>query len=320
MLKVVFLGTPEFAKDFLASLHEDEEILVSAVVCQSDKPVGRKQVMTPPATKLFALENDIPVYQPSNLKKDEGLVQTLKSLNADMFVIVAYGKIIPKSILEIPKLGNINVHPSLLPKYRGPSPIQSAIAAGDKESGVSIMLIDEEMDHGPILAQTTIDFDKNETPESFRVKVIDVAAPLLVETIKRFAVGEIKPKEQNHDSATICKLLSREDGIIDWSESAQIIESKIRGYTPWPGTTTKWNDKTLKIIRAAVPPLPEGGLGGEGEIDLEPGHVKIIDNRLLIGTGSGALEIIEIQPEGKPKMAIDAFLNGHPEIDGAKLS
>ncbi|MFH1712119.1 MAG: methionyl-tRNA formyltransferase [Patescibacteria group bacterium] len=308
-MKIVFFGTPEFAQHFLTKLHEDEEIFVSAIVCQPDKPVGRKKEITSPATKVFALEHNIPVLQPENLKKDKNIVDDLKALDADAFVIVAYGKIIPQEILNIPKLGNINVHPSLLPKYRGPSPIQSAIANGDNESGVSIMLIDEEMDHGPILAQITIKFDKTETPESFRQKVVDIGAPLLVETIKNF--DKITPQEQDHNAATFCKLLTREDGIINWLDPAEKIEAMIRGYSPWPGTSTKLDNKTLKIIRARV--------GVWRAKPLLPGEIKIHDHQLFVGTGTSALEILELQPEGKQKMTAQAFINGNKEINGKEL-
>ncbi|PIZ53891.1 methionyl-tRNA formyltransferase, partial [Candidatus Uhrbacteria bacterium CG_4_10_14_0_2_um_filter_41_7] len=166
-MNIVFFGTPDFARDFLKELYEDQDINICAVVAQSDKPVGRKQILTPPATKVFALQNNIPVLQPEKLK-DQAVLEELKKFNADIFVIVAYGKIIPQNILDIPKLGNINVHPSKLPKYRGPSPLQAVIEAGDSETAISVMLIDDKMDHGPLLAQQTLKLDAQETPETLR--------------------------------------------------------------------------------------------------------------------------------------------------------
>lgn len=313
MIKIAFFGTPEFAKNFLANLYADAQISVCAVVCQPDKPVGRKQELEAPATKIFALENKIPVFQPASLKSGIELPE------ADLFVVVAYGKIIPQSILDIPKIGTINVHPSLLPKYRGPSPIQSVIANQDTETGVSIMLLDKEMDHGPILAQTKIKLDRTETPETLRLKVVEIGAPLLISSIKNYIAGNLKPVEQDHGKATICKLLKREDGIINWNDPADKINAQIRAYTPWPGTSTKWNDKTLKIHRASVGAgLPVPSTGGETP-PLRQGEVRIIDNKLFIGTGSNALEILELQLEGKQKMNAQTFINGFSNINGAML-
>ncbi|MCH8049628.1 methionyl-tRNA formyltransferase [Patescibacteria group bacterium] len=311
-MKIIFFGTPEFAKKFLASLHEDEDIFVSAVVCQPDKPVGRRQVLTSSPTKAYALEHDIPILQPETIKNNQELQDRLRSFDVEAFVVVAYGRIIPKSILDIPKIGSLNVHPSLLPKYRGPSPIQSAIASDDRETGITIMLLDDEMDHGPILAQEKIEIDGQATAATLREKVNEIGAPLLIKTLKDYAAGKIELKEQDHDKATYCKILTRQDGIIDWDKPAKVIERKIRAYTPWPGTTTTWNDKTLKIHKAVIPSEVEGFL--------RPGEVKITDNRFLIGTGTTSLEILEIQPEGKQKMPANAFLNGYKEVDGAVLS
>ena len=229
-------------------------------------------------------------------------------LRIQAFVIVAYGKIIPQNILDIPKQGNINVHPSKLPKYRGPSPLQAAIAAGDRETAISVMLIDDKMDHGPILKQEALKIDKQETPATLREKVVKIGGPILVKTLKDFLAGKIEPKEQNHDKATICKLLSREDGIIDWNESAEMIDDKIRAYTPWPGTSTGWNESTIKIHKTIL-----------SDEKLDPGLVKIVENKLLVGTSAKALEILELQPEGKQKMNAQAFINGNKEIDGSIL-
>lgn len=314
-MNIVFFGTPEFAKEFLASLHEDEDILVSAVVCQPDKPVGRKKVVTSPATKDYALENGIPVLQPESLKKDPEIVAQLTQLQPDAFIIVAYGKILPESILNIPRLGNINVHPSLLPTYRGPSPIQAAIAAQDNETGVSIMLIDAEMDHGPILAQETIRLSDDETPETLREKVVELGAPLLVETLKGYAAGNIQPQEQDHDAATFCSLLKKEDGEIDWNRSAEEIDAQMRAYTPWPGAWTTWNGKMLKIHSAL--PLSKGELEG---VTIEPGHVQITDDKLLIGTGSTPLKITNLQLEGKQRTTVGTFIRGYADkINNARL-
>lgn len=330
MINIVFFGTPDFAKKFLKVLLEDQksgsysnhpqpllgkgggiEICVKAVVCQSDKPVGRKKIITAPEVKVFALENDVPVLQPTSLKNQE-VVDELKGLGADLFVIVAYGKIIPQAILDIPKLGCVNVHPSLLPKYRGPSPMQSAILNQESETGVSIMLIDDKMDHGPILSQKTIKIDEQETPESLSKKVVDIGGPQLIETIKAYVQGSIKPQEQDHDQATFCKILTREDGRINWQKPADVIDAQIRALTPWPGTHTFWKqgdkEKTLKIHKAKI-----------STQDLAPGKVEVIGKQLFIGTKTTALEILELQLEGSAVAKSETFILGHRDINGITL-
>lgn len=321
-MKIVFFGTPLFAKEFLEALHADQDISVSGVVTQADKPMGRKKILTSPATKKFALENDIPVFQPTKLKDPEFLSK-LSKLEPDLFVIVAYGKIVPDEILNIPKLGSINVHPSKLPKYRGPSPMQAAIAAGDKSTAVSIMLIDDKMDHGPLLSQIDIDLVNDETPESLTKKVVKVGAPALIDSLKKYVAGDLKPKEQDHEKATICKLLSKEDGKIDWSEPAKIIEQKLRAYTPWPGVWTVFEEKTIKILAASPSQhtrskaLCYSSISGGGSIS--PGEVKIIEKELFVGTGTSPIKITELQLEGKQKTTAEVFLNGYKQIDGQKL-
>ncbi len=229
--------------------------------------------------------------------------------DVDIYIVVAYGKIIPKQVLNRPKLGIVNVHPSLLPKYRGPSPVQSAIAHQEKISGVSIMLLDEKMDHGPILAQKEIPIARNETTSSFFRKVIEIGAPLLVESVNNFAAGKLQPKEQNHKFATYCQLLKKEDGKINWRNNAEEIHAKIRAYNPWPGTFTVINEKIFKIHDAKI-----------SENKLPPGKIKIENKKLLIGTAGPALEILSIQPAGKQKMQAKDFINGFHYLDGLIIS
>lgn len=310
MIKAVFFGTPEFSQKFLEALNDDGDIFVSAVVAQPDQPVGRKKVMTAPPTIEFAKENGIPYFQPTKLR-EEDFKKHLQDLEPDVFVIVAYGRIIPLDVLEIPKHGAINVHPSLLPKFRGPSPIQAAISAQQEQTGVSIMLIDELMDHGPLLAQENMTIDGEDDSESMMKKAVEIGAPLLVETIKKHVAGEIEPQPQNHDDATYCRLIKKTDGEIDWNETAEEIEAKSRAYRPWPGIFTTWNGKKLKLLRVTIPT--------EAMESLEPGQVRIAENRLFIGTTSLTLEVLEIQPEGKSAMNAKAFINGNGEIDGSTL-
>lgn len=298
-MKIAFFGTPEFSVPFLQALDDDEELLVSAVICQPDKPVGRKKILTTPPTKQYALEHGIDVFQPASLKTVKAHDYTALQ-DTDIFVVVAYGKIIPQNILDIPKRGTINVHPSLLPKYRGPSPMQAAIANQDKQTGVSIMLLDDQMDHGPILAQKTIKLRASETYTDLQATVHAIAPSLLVETIKRYAAEEIKPQEQNHDAATFCKLLNREDGKIDWNEPARAIDAKRRAYTPWPGIWTILDGKRVKFPMSWVEPGKQ-----------EPGSIHIRGNEILVGTGDGLFATANIHLEGSPVMDIPTFLTGH---------
>ncbi|HCC83804.1 TPA: methionyl-tRNA formyltransferase [Candidatus Uhrbacteria bacterium] len=302
-VKIIFFGTPQFSADFLQGLMNESEFEVVGVVCQPDEPLGRKKILTAPPTKQLALSHNIPVFQPTKLK-DEAFIESLRQLNADAFVVVSYGRIIPQIVLDLPKLGVINVHPSLLPKYRGPSPMQSAIAAGETETGISIMKLDALMDHGPILAQTKLSITPQTTSESLMAEVVATGVPLLIETLKKFTLGEITPTEQDHASATICSLLSRADGIIDWSQPAEVIYAHVRGLNPWPGTST--HDLKIFSVKITAQELP-------------PGQVLIQGNRLFIGTGSSALEIIEIQPTAGKRMPTAAFIAGHRELSGTSL-
>ncbi len=326
MIRIAFLGTPEFSVPFLKALCDDPSFEVVAVVSQPDRPAGRNHEITPTPTKSFALDQRIPVLQPSTLR-DESVEAALRSLDADVFVVVAYGKIIPQAILDIPRLGCVNVHPSLLPKYRGPSPMNWAIAEGDAVTGVTIMLLDAGMDTGPILSQTSIGLDSDETMETLMAKAHAEGVPLLVYTLKRFADGEIVPVPQDDAQATMTKLLDRDDGRIDWTQTMETIERKIRAYQPWPGLWTVWNRKF---------PSPSKG-EGQGEVpvetrlkihslqtsdfraDLPPGTVLIKNSRLYVDCSDGTIEILELQPEGKPRMSAEAFLLGYSDVNGAML-
>lgn len=309
MINVVFFGTPDFSKKFLEALYADEDIFVSAVVAQPDMPVGRKKVLTSPPTKLLALEHQTPVFQPTKLRDPE-FKKKLADLKPDLFVIVAYGRIIPIDVLEIPLQGAINVHPSLLPNYRGPSPIQAAIANQETETGVTIMLIDEQMDHGALLMQQKMKIDASDDAVTMLDKAAKIGAPMLIDSIKKYHAGKLEPIEQNHDKATYCRLINKEDGRVDWNQSAESIEAKSRAYRPWPGIFTNWNGKILKLTRVTISP----------QSAISPGLVKIDGDRLFIGTGSSPIEVLELQPEGKQPMITKAFLNGNKDIDGAQLS
>lgn len=312
-MKIVFFGTPQFATPFLRTLIHDEGFEVAAIVTQTDKPVGRKGELKPPAVKTEGEEHGVPVLQPESLKND-AIAAELAELKADAFVVVAYGKLIPKNILDIPPLGCINVHPSLLPKYRGPSPMQWAIAEGDSVTGISIMLLDEGMDTGPVLAFETIELDGDETYTSLQSKAENHGPRLLLETLKRHNEGAITPVPQNDADASVTRLLKREDGRVDWSEPMTLIERKSRAYAPWPGLWSVWKrgDEEIRLKFHALSP-------SDDKNDLSPGTVLIKNNRLFVDCADGTLEMLEIQPEGKPKMTAEEFLKGYSDVSGAVL-
>lgn len=297
-MKIVFFGTPAFAGEFLKGLLADPAFEVVAVVTQPDEPVGRKRVIMAPPVKNIALEHNLPIFQPTKLK-DEAFLNLLKESGAELGVVVAYGRILPDAVLASMPMGFINVHPSLLPKYRGPSPIIAAIANGDSETAVTIMKLVKDMDAGPILAQSKLSIDPTETQESLTAKIVDTGAPLLVATLKAYAAGSITPIEQDHTQATFCKLLTREDGVIDWTQSAESIERQVRAYNSWPGTSSD----DLKIFAVLT-----------NDATLPPGKMSQVENRLLTGTGTTALEIIELQPAGGKRMSASDYLRGHPIV------
>jgi methionyl-tRNA formyltransferase len=277
-IKIVFLGTPEFSvKPLEALVNAGYQII--GVITAPDKPVGRKMVLTPPPVKISAQKHNIPVYQPEN--KTE-LLEMMKKIRPDLAVVAAFGMIFTKEILEIPKHGFLNIHASLLPRWRGASPIQSAILAGDEEIGITIMLINEKMDEGPILAKSEIRSTKSETYKELEEKLADLGEKLLIETIPKWIDGEIKPQPQDNSKATYCKKITKDDGLVDLNaESPEIIERKIRAFFPWPGAYITINNKRLIITQA----------------DIE----------------NGTLKIRRVKPEGKNEMNFADYLRGNPK-------
>jgi len=291
-LKIIFMGTPGFGAIILEGLIKNN-YKPALVITAPDKPVGRKQILTPPLVKIIAQKYEIPVEQP---KKVLNYKLQATRMKPDLIIIAAYGEIIPKEILEIPKHGCLNVHPSLLPKYRGPSPIQTIILNGDKETGTTIILIDEKMDHGPIITnrQLTISDPKITTDELSKELAV-LSIDLLVEIIPKWINGEIKARPQDESKATYTKIIKKEDGKINWKKSAIEIERQIRAFYPWPGTFTFWKGKRIKILKAeASKTAPE--------------------NNLAIKCGKDYLIIKKLQPEGKKPIEINDFLRGHPDF------
>jgi len=305
-IKIIFWGTPEFAVPSLEALVKEPGLNVQSVITNPDEPVGRKRVITPPPVKVLAQKHKIPVFQPEKLRDNPGLIEKFKKLNPDVCVVSAYGKLISKEYLKIPSLGFINVHPSLLPKYRGPTPIQSAILKGEKETGITIMTVDEKIDHGPIISNIKYQVLSTKYYKEIERDLSKIGAKLLVDTLPKYIGGKIKPKEQNHKEATFTRKFVRDDGKIDWNKSAKDIFNQIRALNPEPGTWTILNNKILKIHRATI--------GNKEKNKIKPGTVKIKNNDLLIKTGSGWLEVKKIQIEGKKIVSTQEFIRGYPEI------
>lgn len=246
--KIIFLGTPGFALPSLQALIKDASFEVGAVITEPDKPAGRNRKLTPPPVKILAEKYYIPVWQPDKIRN---LKLKIKNLQPHVAVVVAYGQIIPKEILEIPEHGFINIHPSLLPKYRGPAPIQAAILNNNKQTGVTLMKMDEKMDHGDVVASCKLQgLSCKVNYQNLSEKLARVGADLLIKTLPDYLAGKIKGHPQNHQKATYTKLIKKVDGLINWKEPIKIIERKIRAYNPWPGCFTYLNGKRLKIIKA----------------------------------------------------------------------
>ncbi len=295
------MGTPEFAVPCLQSLI-DENYDVIGVFTQPDKPKGRGYILTPPPVKELALKYSIPVFQPQKMH-DEQTICNLKSLNPDLIIVVAYGKILPKEILDIPPLGCINVHASLLPKYRGAGPIQWSVINGEKETGVTTMYMDVGLDNGDMIINNSIKIGENETAGELHDRVSVLGAQTLIETLNLLKKGEIIRTKQNDNIATYAPMLDKKLCEIDFSKDAQSIHNLIRGLSPWPVAVTKLNGKTLKIHRS---------LCSEENVSALPGEVVQNDGKIVVSCGNGCIEILELQLEGKKRMNSAEFLRGNP--------
>lgn len=311
--RIVYMGTPEFAVPALAALHETGEEKgwqVVGVVTQPDRPAGRgKRVIISPV-KEYALAQGLPVLQPGRLRREPQAIEALAALAPDVMVVAAYGQILPRSVLEIPRFGCLNIHASLLPAWRGASPITASILAGEAETGVTLMLMDEGMDTGPMLTQARMQIAPDDTTASLGTKLAAQGAELLVETLPRWLAGHISPVDQADlpGAVSYCSLVKKQDGQIDWSQPAQTIERMTRAYTPWPSAFTTWRGQNFKVWQARVVP-------GQAE----PGQVLPWDGGVAVGTGAGLLQLLNIQPAGKRAMQIDSFLNGAPDFVGNRL-
>ncbi|GIW46467.1 MAG: methionyl-tRNA formyltransferase [Deltaproteobacteria bacterium] len=301
------MGTPEFAVPSLKALIESGDEVV-AVVTQPDKPKGRGLEVTPPPVKTLAQKHGIPVLQPQKIKTEEFLKQ-LEELKPDIICVVAYGKILPKGILELPKYGCINVHASLLPKYRGAAPINWAIIRGEKVTGITTMKMDEGMDTGDILLQREVPIEDEDTAETLSHKLSLTGAEVLIETLNLLKEGKLKPIPQNHSQATYAPMLKKEDGEIDWGKTAEEIRNLVRGTLPWPGAYTFLDNKILKVYKVRV----VEGQGKPGEV------IKSDKETLRVATGENALDILELQIEGGKRLDTATFLRGRKIREGTIL-
>ncbi len=296
-MKLVFAGTTRFGIPTLEKLMSDGHEL-TFVITQPDKPVGRKQELSPSPIKAWAQSKNIRVLQPAKISEIEN---ELREAQPDLLLVAAYGQIIPKSILEIPKHGSVNIHGSVLPKYRGASPIQAALINGDEETGITLIVMDEKMDHGPILATKTLTIEPNDNFQTLYRKLAEISAQICSEVLPRFTGGEIKPKEQDHNLATFTKIIKKDDAKIDWTQPAQNILNQIRALNPEPGTWTTLEGKYIKIQQAQILP--------EMRIEL-PGKLYRTGIGLAVKAQDQSLLITKIQPEGKNAMSGLDFLNG----------
>lgn len=309
-MNVIFMGTPDFAVGTLEALVEAGHT-ITMVVTQPDKPKGRGHSMQYTPVKETALRHNLPIYQPIKIR-EELSVKYIEQIPADVIVVVAFGQLIPKSILKMKKYGCINVHASLLPAYRGAAPIQWAVINGDKQSGVTTMQMDEGLDTGDMLLRTVVPLDEKETGGSLFDKLSAAGAALAVETLAKLETGEITPEKQGETTTAYASMLTKEMGQIDWSRDAVSIERLVRGLNPWPSAYTKLNGKTMKIWECEVVPS-DASKGVCGEI------LRVTKDSMVVQTGQDALTIRELQLEGKKRMDAGAFLRGFSVKPGTVL-
>lgn len=304
------MGTPDFALPTFHALLGSEEVI--AIVTQPDRPKGRKGMLSPPPVKTAAIKNGIPVFQPERLRKAPDVVETLTRLAPDLIVVIAFGQILPENVLKIPGYGCINVHASLLPKYRGAGPIQWAIIHGEKETGITTMKMDAGMDTGPMLLKKTIQIDPDETAEMLSPRLAGVGAALLLETLAQLKTGKLKPIPQNDAEATLAPRIKKKEGFVQWEDSATVIYNRWRGLFPWPGLTT-FHQKIRLKISSLTPGSAQGRFGKPGEI------LRLSGSGLEVAAGEGYILVKNLQPEGKRVMTPAEFAAGHRIEIGAFL-
>lgn len=312
-IRMVFMGTPDISATILRALAAARYNIVG-VVTKADRPQGRKQEITGSPVKQAAQELALPVFQP--FKLNEEAVSTIAEWKPDIIVVAAYGKILPTSLLELPGFGCINVHASLLPRWRGASPVQNALLSGDQETGVTIMLMDAGMDTGDILSQEAIAIAPDETAEELLARLTDVGTALLLRTIPQWIARALKPTPQKNDQATLCQLIEREDGRIMWTDSADTIYNRYRALFPWPGIFTYWKKDDsvlrLKLLRVALQKQSP-------QTEYQIGQVFELGDKVGVQTGAGVIFLDLVQLEGKAPMPLKDFLRGNPNLIGGLL-
>lgn len=306
-MKIVYMGTPPFAVPPLLSLITAGHDIVG-VVTRIDKPAGRGKVLTPPAVKVAAEQSGVPLFQPKRVREPES-VAAIKSMGPDVIVVAAYGQILPREVLELPKFGCVNIHASLLPAYRGAAPINWAIINGETRTGITIMQMDEGLDTGGILAQKSIPIGPRDTAGDLTEKLSELGSRLLADTLSRIESGGLTAVPQDNSKASMAPLLKKEDGLIDWTMGAREIHNRVRGLFPWPGAYGFLDGKLIKVLATEV----ADGSGEPGALYEQGG------GNLATGTGSGLLRIVTIQPEGKKPMTAAEFLRGHRGAVGKKF-
>jgi methionyl-tRNA formyltransferase len=311
-IRTIFMGTPELARASLAALLNSEVCEVVAVVTQPDRPKGRELKLQPSPVKSLALEANVAILQPERARNEE-FIQQLRAVQPDLIAVAAFGQILPQSILDLPRFGCLNVHTSLLPKYRGAAPIQWAILNGDTETGVTIMKMDAGMDTGPILTQEKTAIEPEDTSETVHDRLATIGAGLLVRTIPGYVAGRVEARAQPSEGVTYAPKIKKSDGQIDWSQTATVISNRVRGFAPWPGAFTHLPDESqgglVKIWKMEIAELP----GPPGEI-LQADRAGIV-----VGCGAGALRILMLQREGGRRLSASEFLAGHALRVGQRL-
>lgn len=312
-LKIIFMGTPEFSLPGLTTLINDPEFEIIGVFTRADKPVGRKQILTAPPVKLLANQHGIPVFQPEKIKPE---ADRIRSLKPDLIVVIAYGKIIPQEILDIPTYGCINVHASLLPKYRGAACLNAPIINGDQETGVTIMQMEAGLDTGPILRQAKINLTNKTVLPEVHDQLAKLGAEILPQTLKDWVAGKIIPQKQDDSQASYISTLKKEDGRLDWSKTATELDRLVRGFNPWPGTFTyDKNDKIVKILAAEIEHQDQ-----KADKKIEKiGEISLKNNKLRVKCGQDYLVILKLQTEGGKALATQEFLSGHANFVGQIL-
>ncbi len=326
MLRIIYMGTPHFAVPALEALiaHAapgkllSEGYEIATVVTRPDKPAGRGREIIYSPVKQVALAHNIPVWQPGSFKKSENST-ALAAYQADLYIVAAFGQILPQAVLDQPKYGTLNIHASLLPKYRGADPIAEAILQGETESGVTIMLLDAGIDTGPTLLSRSIPVAEDETTGSFTPKLAELGAQALLEALPQWIAGNITPQPQNELRATHTRMLRKEDGLLSWQKPATVLARQVRAYTPWPGSYTHWNGKLLKILEAHPLSVEVETLAQTVQPGLVSTREEVGHSVLAVVTGAGFLIVTRIQLEGKKAMSAEEFLRGYGQIAGNVL-